>query len=156
MPSSLNFQLSESSSKDVLSIARSQELSKRKASSVVVGCKAQSWSPSVKVLSFMLKGKFDVGVSAEANLVKGRGNLVFNQGIQFPISEISQAFTMETEGGERLLHCGLPYQVCLPSLETLVKGQPLAGAFDLNSLPFSYVFAVHFGWCHPLSLNPME
>ena len=46
--------------------------------------------------------------------------------------------------------------MCLPNLESLEKGQPLVGAFVPNSLPISSVFAIHFIWCQPLSLNPME
>ena len=92
----------------------------------------------------------------KANLAIFWGSLVFNQGIISPVPEISQDFTMETEGDEGLLRCSLANKVCLPFSASFEKGHPLAGAFVPKSLPVYSVSVFHSFRCQPISLIPLE
>ena len=70
-PSSSKLQRSGSSTKEVMSIVHSQESSKLKGPSVSARRKARSWSPSLKVSSFVLKRNLEGGGSSEANRAMG-------------------------------------------------------------------------------------
>ena len=85
----------------------------------------------------MPKCNFDRVVSAKANPAKVRSSLVFNQGINPPVLEIFEAFTLETKGDEELSCCNLSTMVCLPNSESLKNDQPLVEAFVPNFLPIS-------------------
>ena len=154
--SSSKLQCSESFAKEVLSIVHSQESSKVKGPSVVARRKARSWPSCLKVSPFAPKCKLDWVVSAEANLAIFRGSLVFNQGVNSPVLEISQDFTVETEGDKGLSRCSLANKVCLPFTASFEKGHPLARAFVPKSLPVSPVSAFHSFRCQPISLIPLE
>ena len=105
---------------------------------------------------FVPKRKLDGGVSAEANVAIFRGNSIFNQGVIFPILEISQDFTVETEGDEGLSCCSLTNKVCLPFSASFEKGHILARAFVSKSLPVSSVSAFYSFQCQPISSILLE